>query len=166
MCAQSQDKGCQPDPEEASRRKVRVHGNFEELLEDYLSRRVPFIQGMLTLCVCVCVCVCVCGILCLTDTDSEDDGGSQGGELEPAPYEEFAETLDQFTRFSGWRELSSLNYGDQSSACSIVSSIEFDRDGEMFAVGGVTKKIKVSYLSHVCIMYFTLTLYRCTALLT
>ena len=60
------------------------------------------------------------------------------------PYEEFSETLHQFTRYSGWRELSSLNYGDQSNAYSIVSSIEFNRDGEIFAVGGVTKKIKVS----------------------
>ena len=60
------------------------------------------------------------------------------------PHEEFSETLDQFTRYSGWRELSSLNYGDQSNPYSIVSSIEFNNDGEIFAVGGVTKKIKVS----------------------
>ena len=75
----------------------------------------------------------------------QGDGGG-GGEDQPQgdrPYEGFAETLEQFTRFSGWREVSSLNYGDQSNACSIVSSIEFDRDGEVFAVGGVTKKIKV-----------------------
>lgn len=61
-------------------------------------------------------------------------------------YEDFAETLEQFTQYSGWCELSSLNYGDQSNPYSIVSSIEFDRDGEMFAVAGVTKKIKVSSL--------------------
>lgn len=70
----------------------------------------------------------------------EGGGGGEG------PYEEFAETLEQFTRFSGWREISSLNYGDQSTTFSIVSSIEFDRDGELFAVGGVTKKIKVYYI--------------------
>ena len=76
------------------------------------------------------------------DDCAEGEGGG-GGER---PYEEFAETLEQFTRFSGWREISSLNYGDQLNACSIVSSIEFDRDGEVFAVGGVTKKIKVASL--------------------
>ena len=56
----------------------------------------------------------------------------------------FSENLETFTRYSTWRELSSLTYGDPSSACSIVSSIEFDREGEVFAVAGVTKKIKVT----------------------
>ena len=56
----------------------------------------------------------------------------------------FAATLKRYTSYSSWRELSSLSYGDPSAACSIVSSIEFDRDGEVFAVAGVTKKIKVS----------------------
>ena len=74
----------------------------------------------------------------------------------------FAATLKRYTSYSSWRELSSLSYGDPSTACSIVSSIEFDRDGEMFAVAGVTKKIKVlctcsgitttSYLSRSLIM--------------
>lgn len=76
------------------------------------------------------------------DDCPEGEGDGQGEK----PYEDFAETLEQFTRFSGWREISSLNYGDQSNTCSIVSSIEFDRDGELFAVGGVTKKIKVTSL--------------------
>ena len=85
-------------------------------------------------------------VIWLVNNGSEGDGHSEGegeggGER---PYEQFAETLEQFTRFSSWREISSLNYGDQSNTCSIVSSIEFDRDGEVFAVGGVTKKIKVA----------------------
>ena len=52
--------------------------------------------------------------------------------------------MEQLTRFSGWQETSSLNYGDQPNACSIVPSIKFDRDGELSAVGGATKKIKVT----------------------
>ena len=57
--------------------------------------------------------------------------------------------LRHWTSSQGTRDgrISSLNYGDQSNSCSIVSSIEFDKDGEMFAVGGVTKKIKVLSLS-------------------
>lgn len=55
----------------------------------------------------------------------------------------FADMLKRYTSYLGWRELSSLSYGGASTACSIVSSIEFDRDGEVFAVAGVTKKIKV-----------------------
>ena len=58
----------------------------------------------------------------------------------------FAETLSRYTCYFGWRELSSLSYGDPSTACSIVSSIEFDRDGEVFAVAGVTRKIKASLI--------------------
>lgn len=57
----------------------------------------------------------------------------------------FSDNLKHFTSYLGWRELSSLNYGDPSTACSIVSSIEFDRDGDLFAVAGVTKNIKVCY---------------------
>ena len=57
----------------------------------------------------------------------------------------FADTLNRYTSYSGWRELSSLSYGGTSTACSIVSSIEFDKDGEVFAVAGVTKKIKVGF---------------------
>ena len=53
---QSQDKKLPVDPEEATRRKLRVHTNFEELMDDYLSRRVPIIPGI---CSGVCVCVCV-----------------------------------------------------------------------------------------------------------
>ena len=56
----------------------------------------------------------------------------------------FRENLDAITRFSSFRELATLYYGDGPMiSSSIVSSIEFDKDGEFFAVGGVTRKIKV-----------------------
>lgn len=57
--------------------------------------------------------------------------------------EHFCDVLQKFTQFQSFRELATLTYGDQTSNCCIVSSIEFDRDGEFFAVAGVTKKIKV-----------------------
>ncbi|KAL5012534.1 hypothetical protein ScPMuIL_011085 [Solemya velum] len=58
--------------------------------------------------------------------------------------EEFSENLSKFTRFSSLRSLASLSYAsDIHSASSIVSSIEFDRDCDYFAIAGVTKKIKV-----------------------
>lgn len=42
------------------------------------------------------------------------------------------------------KRLATLNYNvDASSQLSIVSSIEFDKDGEYFVVAGVTKKIKL-----------------------
>ena len=57
--------------------------------------------------------------------------------------ERFCDGLDKFTQFRTFRELVTLTYGDPTNNCCIVSSIEFDRDGEFFAVAGVTKKIKV-----------------------
>ena len=57
--------------------------------------------------------------------------------------QEFAGGLKNFTKFCAFREVSSLSYGDQVGGCNIVSSIEFDKDAEYFAVAGVTKKIKV-----------------------
>ena len=54
---QSQDKKLPVDSDEATRRVLRMEGNFEELMDDYLSRRVPIIPGV---CVCVCVRVHMC----------------------------------------------------------------------------------------------------------
>ena len=56
----------------------------------------------------------------------------------------FCDTLNDVTKYSSFQELSTLYYGDGPiGSSSIVSSIEFDKDGEFFAVGGVTKRIKV-----------------------
>ena len=60
----------------------------------------------------------------------------------------FCDGLDKFTQFRTFKQLATLTYGDPSSNCCIVSSIDFDRDGEFFAVAGVTKKIKVEILQH------------------
>ncbi|ELU05603.1 hypothetical protein CAPTEDRAFT_195766, partial [Capitella teleta] len=58
--------------------------------------------------------------------------------------DEFTESLSKFVRFTSFRTLASLNYAsDIYLTSSIVSSIEFDRDADYFAIAGVTKKIKV-----------------------
>ncbi|XP_047134995.1 E3 ubiquitin-protein ligase COP1 isoform X1 [Hydra vulgaris] len=55
-----------------------------------------------------------------------------------------AESLTKFTQFSSCKKLATLNYAsDIYNGSSIVSSIEFDRDCDYFAIAGVTKKIKV-----------------------
>ncbi|CAH1271706.1 RFWD2 [Branchiostoma lanceolatum] len=57
---------------------------------------------------------------------------------------EFTDSLTKFTKYSGFRPLATLSYAsDIYNGSSIVSSIEFDRDNEYFAIAGVTKKIKV-----------------------
>lgn len=57
---------------------------------------------------------------------------------------EFSNTLNQFTSYNGLRPLATLCYTpDLFSGSSIVSSIEFDKENEYFAIAGVTKKIKL-----------------------
>ena len=56
----------------------------------------------------------------------------------------FRENLVKFSRYSALRPLATLNYSsDIFNNSTIVSSIEFDKDNEYFAIAGVTKRIKV-----------------------
>ena len=57
----------------------------------------------------------------------------------------FANSLVQCTKFTGFRTLANLHYADHffNYSSSIVSSIGFDKDDELFATGGVTKKLKI-----------------------
>ncbi|XP_037537483.1 E3 ubiquitin-protein ligase COP1 isoform X1 [Nematolebias whitei] len=58
--------------------------------------------------------------------------------------DDFMECLSKFTRYNNVRPLATLSYAsDLYNGSSIVSSIEFDRDCDYFAIAGVTKKIKV-----------------------
>ena len=64
--------------------------------------------------------------------------------LDAGSLDEFSENVNRISRFKGFRTLATLNYAaDLFNNSSIVSSIEFDRDQEFFAIAGVTKKIKV-----------------------
>ncbi|ETN58667.1 E3 ubiquitin-ligase protein COP1 [Anopheles darlingi] len=56
----------------------------------------------------------------------------------------FRENLIKFSKYSALRPLATLNYSNNSNyASTIVSSIEFDKDSEYFAIAGVTKRIKI-----------------------
>lgn len=58
--------------------------------------------------------------------------------------DEFREDLVKFSRYSSLRSIATLNYSsDLFNNSTIVSSIEFDKDNEFFAIAGVTKRIKV-----------------------
>lgn len=58
--------------------------------------------------------------------------------------DEFKDNLLKFSRYSGFRPLASLKYSfDVTNSSNIVSTIEFNKDMEYFAIGGVTKRIKV-----------------------
>ena len=70
---------------------------------------------------------------------------ADSADTSPNTLDEFRESLSKFTRFSNLRNLAVLSYAtDLYNSSSIVSSIEFDRDCDYFAIAGVTKKIKVN----------------------
>ncbi|KAL8575675.1 hypothetical protein ACOMHN_055864 [Nucella lapillus] len=78
---------------------------------------------------------------CYLDLRSSVGVGEGGG----GRMEDFTTCLSKFTRFTSFRPLASLSYAVDlfNGSSSIVSSIEFDRDCDFFAIAGVTKKIKV-----------------------
>jgi hypothetical protein len=57
--------------------------------------------------------------------------------------DEFSEMLRRMYQYGDMKVLATLNYNFESTnALSIVSSIEFDKDGEFFVIAGVTKVIQ------------------------
>lgn len=95
----------------------RVHLHFEELSESYFSHRVPVLT-----------------------TDQSSSSSEMDGSLN-----NFGDCVVKFSQFSRMRPLATIDYaGDKFPASSnIASSIEFDKDGEFFAVAGLTKKIRI-----------------------
>ncbi|XP_041988948.1 E3 ubiquitin-protein ligase COP1-like [Aricia agestis] len=77
-------------------------------------------------------------------------GDQQAPEVQTNPdpgfggLEAFREDLAAFTRYRALRPLATLSYcNDAINYSTIVSTIEFDKDDEFFAIAGVTKRIKV-----------------------
>ncbi|KAK3005857.1 hypothetical protein RJ639_015842 [Escallonia herrerae] len=60
-----------------------------------------------------------------------------------AGLSDFQSVLTTFTRYSRLRVIAELRHGDLFHSANIVSSIEFDRDDELFATAGVSRRIKV-----------------------
>ncbi|GFX09029.1 e3 ubiquitin-protein ligase COP1 [Trichonephila clavipes] len=95
-------------------RRKRVNEHFDDLKQSYLNYRSK-------------------DILC-PDKDQITCSG----------LDSFDEDLGKFVRYNSVRPLATLNYSaDNFVGSTIVSSIEFDKDNEYFAIAGVTKKIKV-----------------------
>lgn len=65
-------------------------------------------------------------------------------DYEKVGLDEFRENLVKFSKFNSLRPIATLNYSTGIfNNSTIVSSIEFDKDDEFFAIAGVTKRIKV-----------------------
>ncbi|CAG9575004.1 unnamed protein product [Danaus chrysippus] len=77
-------------------------------------------------------------------TGAPAGSGAGGGEGGFGGLEAFREDLAAFTRYRSLRPLATLSYcSDAINYSTIVSTIEFDKDEEFFAIAGVTKRIKV-----------------------
>ena len=94
----------------------RVHLHFDELADSYFTHRVPVL--------------------------TQDNLSSE--KVDPC-LNQFGNCVAKLSQFSRMRPLATIDYaGDKFPASSnIASSIEFDKDGEFFAVAGLTKKIRI-----------------------
>lgn len=83
----------------------------------------------------------------------------------------FRDNLAAVTKYSRCKPIASVNFvGENFAQASIVSSIEFDRDYEHFAVAGVSKKIKLyeyqSILDNTVDLHYPTKEVACTAKLS
>jgi len=111
-------------PNDLPARRLRMHHHFEDLVRCYHTARIDEL--------------CIPGEA-LGHGQSQSDTPDKWRGLDT-----FSECLHRLTRYSTVRPLSTLNYTtDIYNNSSIVSSIEFDKDQEFFAIAGVTKRIKI-----------------------
>lgn len=125
--------------------RARLQQHMGGLEQAYITKRVNVIRD-------------------LGNVSDESVGSCSTGGLE-----EFSQVLHWMSQYGSFRRLATLNYNvsDTSSNLSIVSSIEFDKDGEYFVVAGVTKKIKVYEFRSVVdsnhALHYPLTQLQCTS---
>lgn len=107
-------------------RKKRIFTHFEDVTQIYFDCRER----------------CVDPVYPSTSVDRTKNS-SELSEIDPG-LDNFRESLVNFSKHTDLRCLATLSYSnDFSLASTIVSSVEFDKDNEYFAVAGVTKRIKI-----------------------
>ncbi|GMN22134.1 hypothetical protein TIFTF001_043457 [Ficus carica] len=110
-------------------RKKRVHAQFSDLQDCYLQKRRQLVNQ--------------------SYNPQERDKKVIHREGYNVGLANFQSVLSTFTRYSRLRVIAELRHGDLFHSASIVSSIEFDRDDELFATAGVSRCIKVFDFSSV-----------------
>ncbi|GMI70940.1 CONSTITUTIVE PHOTOMORPHOGENIC 1, ARABIDOPSIS THALIANA CONSTITUTIVE PHOTOMORPHOGENIC 1, FUSCA 1 [Hibiscus trionum] len=110
-------------------RKKRVHAQFNDLQECYLQKRRQLANQ--------------------PHMKQESDKNVIHREGYNAGLADFQSVLSTFTQYSRLRVIAEVRLGDLFHSANIVSSIEFDRDDELFATAGVSRRIKVFDLSMV-----------------
>lgn len=105
----------------ATKRK-RLHAHFDDIVQCYFTSRAREVM--------------------FGNTDKTPSTDSSVGAV--SGLDIFRENLIKFSRYNTLRPLATLTYSsDIFNNSTIVSSIEFDKDNEFFAIAGVTKRIKV-----------------------
>ncbi|XP_014504634.1 E3 ubiquitin-protein ligase COP1 [Vigna radiata var. radiata] len=104
-------------------RKKRVHTQFNDLQECYLQKRRHAADK--------------------PHSQQEREMSLISREGYSVGLEDFQSVLTTFTRYSRLRVIAELRHGDIFHSANIVSSIEFDRDDDLFATAGVSRRIKV-----------------------
>lgn len=100
-------------------RRRRINAHFDDFVQCYLTTRSK-------------------ELVFTGDSNAADSSAELLG------LEGFRENMVKFSRFGSMRSLATLNYSsDIFNNATIVSSIEFDKDQELFAIAGVMKLIKV-----------------------
>ncbi|CAH1425798.1 unnamed protein product [Lactuca virosa] len=104
-------------------RKKRVQSQFNDLQQCYLQKRRQVANPLQN--------------LDKRDVDSSQREGYSSG------LSDFQSVLSTFTQYSRLRVIAELRHGEHFHSANIVSSIEFDRDDELFATAGVSRRIKI-----------------------
>ena len=104
-------------------RRQRMHHHWGDLVSCYTNNRIQTL---------------------LFSPEAEEAEEPERAEDNRGGLEEFGSCLSSLTRYSTVRPLATLAYTtDMFNNSSIVSSIEFDKNQEFFAIAGVTKRIKI-----------------------
>ncbi|RLU25395.1 hypothetical protein DMN91_001551 [Ooceraea biroi] len=115
----------QPSGSTLAIRRKRLHAHFDDFVQCYFdSRGKELLLGQ--------------------KSQSQSEAQHGGVHSTNSGLDIFRENLVKFSRYNSLRPLATLNYSsDLFNNSTIVSSIEFDKDNEFFAIAGVTKRIKV-----------------------
>ncbi|XVF27967.1 hypothetical protein REPUB_Repub14bG0154900 [Reevesia pubescens] len=117
------DSAYGPNSGLAVARKRRVHAQFNDLQDCYLQKRRHWTKQF-------------------HKQEDKDPNAMDIDGYNPG-LEDFQSVLNTFTQYSRLRVIAELRHGDIFHSANIVSSIEFDRDDELFATAGVSRHIKV-----------------------
>lgn len=112
-------------------RKRRMHAHFDDFVKSYFSVRSQevFIGADET-------------VQPQQPPIQQDDGSMKTSTNKG--LDEFRDNLVKFSKYNTLRPLATMHYSnDLHNNSTIVSTIVFDKDNEYFAIGGVTKRIKI-----------------------